>query len=393
MRLPRVSLDRRDVLYALAVSVALPATLAPKGALAAYPIVPIGTVAEKRAALVVVEKELKADPNDPYLFGEKAQLEYDIKTLARNREYVEKIAPEIAAGRAARLTSFRLGVPDMAAAVTFWTGGVGAQVLDTRLGPDGRNVTRIGYGPQTLRAEAGAKFALELVEAPRGGDLRPETSVVQYLQLGVPTLRLSQLMNSGGDVVSAYGWTEVVAPGGLPLRVRIDETRRDPFEFVALRTANVKATVRHYEAMGMQVVGVSDNKRSLQVQGSYGLKLAKADGDDDAFEPDRESGTVQLNYGDPSLSTGLLLLPPRKLKATLGLGEPAAELRVVGVPPASAASMAAGGTYPSPEGLRMPFDAAEAFERSLPSEALQAVVLSDAMAPERPSASDRFELL
>jgi hypothetical protein len=37
-------------------------------------------------------------------------------------------------------------------------------------------------------------------------------------------------MNYGGAVVSAYGWTEAVAPGGLPLRVRIDETQRDPFE-------------------------------------------------------------------------------------------------------------------------------------------------------------------
>ena len=47
-------------------------------------------------------------------------------------------------------------------------------------------------------------------------------------------------MQYGGEITSAYGWTAVNAPGGLPLRVHIDNERRDPFEFVALRASNLK---------------------------------------------------------------------------------------------------------------------------------------------------------
>ena len=44
-------------------------------------------------------------------------------------------------------------------------GGAGALVLSTGLDATGANVTRIGYGSQSLMKEDGAKFALELVEA------------------------------------------------------------------------------------------------------------------------------------------------------------------------------------------------------------------------------------
>ena len=55
----------------------------------------------------------------------------------------------------------------------------------------------------------------------------------------MPIFRMSQVMRFGGEIISAYGWTELVAPGGIPLRVSIDESRRDPFEFVALRTTSM----------------------------------------------------------------------------------------------------------------------------------------------------------
>jgi len=69
--------------------------------------------------------------------------------------------------------------------------------------------------------------------------------VLQYVQLAIPIFRLSQVMKNGGDIQSAYGWTQLTAPGGLPLRVHIDESRRDPFEFVALRTSSLKSSVAH----------------------------------------------------------------------------------------------------------------------------------------------------
>ena len=38
-------------------------------------------------------------------------------------------------------------------------------MLSTRRDSSGANVTRVGFGTQSLKAEDGAKFALELVEA------------------------------------------------------------------------------------------------------------------------------------------------------------------------------------------------------------------------------------
>lgn len=216
-----------------------------------YTVVPTGTVVEKRARLAQVEQQFKLTPEDPYVFGEKAQLEADIVALGRNQAFVERLSSDMASGTRNFTQSLRIGVPDMEAAVDFWTGGCGALVVDTRL-VGGTNVTTIGFGPQSLRVEDGAKFALELVEGRPS--LYDENSALQYLQLAIPVFRLSQAMRFGGDIQSAYGWTSLLAPGGLPLRVRIDESRRDPFEFVALRTSNLKQTAAHYEHLGRRIL-------------------------------------------------------------------------------------------------------------------------------------------
>ncbi|KAL3893511.1 MAG: hypothetical protein SGPRY_014181, partial [Prymnesium sp.] len=105
----------------------------------------------------------------------------------------------------------------------FWTGGLGALVVDSRI-VGGANVSRVSFGSSSLGSEDGAKFTLQLEE---GGS---KVEAVEYLQLAMPVFRLSQAMAFGGEIISAYGWTELIAPGGLKLRVRIDEKRRDPFE-------------------------------------------------------------------------------------------------------------------------------------------------------------------
>jgi hypothetical protein len=46
-----------------------------------YTIVPSGTVAGSEARLAEVKKELALNPEDPYLVGEQAQLDYDIGML------------------------------------------------------------------------------------------------------------------------------------------------------------------------------------------------------------------------------------------------------------------------------------------------------------------------
>ena len=210
-------------------------------ALAAYTVVPSGSVADKQARLREVEKLFKETPDDPYVFGEKAQLDFDIGALERNKQcaaalpehtrprgstsrtsfphrYAASIAGRVDAGQARYATRLTVPVPNMASAVGFWTSGCGALVLDTKL-VDGQNVTRIGFGPevsqpaspcrpagpphrrphtavrarQSLRKDDGAKFSLEMVESPEPSKLGQDGAVVQYIQLAMPVFRLSRV--------------------------------------------------------------------------------------------------------------------------------------------------------------------------------------------------------
>ena len=347
-----------------------------KATAAMYTVVPRGSIADKQTRLAEVEKIFAKTPDDPYVFGEKAQLEFDVKALERNRDFTRQLSRDVADGTAVFPQSLTVAVPNMDEAVRFWTLGVGAMVHSTRLDSNNANVTRIGFGPQTFSTDDGAKFSLELVEAP-GIDttkqFAPETSVVQYVQLAIPIFRLSQVMFFGGEIESAYGWTEARAPGGLPLRVSIDESRRDPFEFVALRTSDVKQAQTFYESLGMKKIGEKSGKRSVTLgEGSYGFKINS----DSATYPDREPGTIQMTYGDPDLTTGLLLLPPKKRGNKLTAGTPPAAIQLVGRAPSSAVSGDA-----SFDGLRSSFVALGPFEKSVAQVAVAAPKAAPKVAP------------
>lgn len=356
-------------------------------ATAAYTMIPTGSISEKRSQLAEAQKVFAQKPEDLYAFGEKAQLEYDVRQLELNRNFARQLSAEVAAGRTAFLQSLRVAVPDMAAAVKFWTRGANALVLSTKLDADGRNITLVGFGPQSLGSDDGAKFALELVETQAGVvEFNADTSVVQYVQLAMPYFRLSQVVAAGGEIESAYGWTAATAPGGLPLRVRIDESRRDPFEFVALRTTDVSKARRYYESLGMKTVGETEARRKVKFgAGSYGIAMVNAD----ATDPDREPGALEMSFGDPALTTGLLLLPPKRRNANLMLGSPPAELRLVGQAPAAAA-----GALRSPDGLLSNFVETKAFEAGV-GDSLPVVhgAASQPVAGGAPSDTARFELM
>ena len=73
------------------------------------------------------------------------------------------------------------------------------------------------------------------------------------------------------------------------MRVAIDESRRDPFQFVALRVTDVKASKAHYESLGMRVVTESEGRRKVKLfdpESSWGFSFE----DKAAIEPDRDSG-------------------------------------------------------------------------------------------------------
>ena len=350
-------LHRRAFLQTLTTSALLVATPS-LPALAAYTIVPTGSIADKRARQLEVFKELKVTPDDPYLFGERAQLEFDIAKLENNTKYINRVRPRVESGEQRFSTRLSVPVPDMAAAVTFWTAGCGALLLDTRI-VNGRNVTRIGFGPESLRKDDGGKFSLELIESAEPSQMGGENAVVQYIQLGMPVFRLSRVMATGGEIKSAYGWTDLVAPGGIPLRVQIDENRRDPFQFVALRCNDLKATIKHYEAHGMAVQQVEASRKKI----SFSINSNSLFEDTDAFEPEREKGATLMGYDEKLDSTGLLLLPSIS-RAKLAQPNPDFQLSVVGSRLSNAPPDV------SPEGLRSVFVAEKDFEAALTQAAI-----------------------
>jgi len=315
-------------------------------------VVPTGKIADKEARLVEVQKRFAVTPDDPYIYGEKAQLEYEIRSIRKNREYVTQLSQDVESGRQRFLQSFRVSISDMDAAVQFWTAGVGALVLDTRL-VDGANVTRIGFGPESFGNDDGAKFALELVETP--GAQPAWDGAVQYIQLGIPVFRLTQVMKMGGDIQSAYGWTDLLAPGGIPLHVRIDETRRDPFEFIAIRTNSIEKSVNYFKGLGM-TAGEPTGRKKIEITQYTNTIFQNAD----ATVPDREIGSVLMAYGDPSIATGLMLLPPKSRKSIQSV-DPSMRLRVVGQSPLELAN----DMSTSPEGLPSIFVAPDAFEKAV----------------------------
>jgi len=355
MRLPSPrepnTLHRRAVLQTL-VSALLASPSLP--ALAAYTIVPSGSIAEKQSRMKEVEKLFEKNKDDPYAFGEKAQLEYDIAALEKNRDYVKATAAKLDAGELRFCQRLTFPVPNMAEAVNFWTAGCGALILETAM-VDGANVTRVGFGPESLRKDDGAKFSLEMVEAAEPSRIGSELAVVQYVQLAMPVFRLSRVMAAGGEINSAYGWTDLVAPGGLPLRVKIDETRRDPFEFVAMRTNNLEKTKKHYEALGMAVQQVETGKRKIQVSINSNSIFENTD----PFEPERDKGSVLMGFDDRLTSAGVLLLPPKTRKALEPVPS-AIALNMVGAP--AAPELGA-----SPDGLRNVFVGLGDFESRLPT--------------------------
>jgi hypothetical protein len=82
----------------------------------------------------------------------------------------------------------------------------------------------VGGGTPPLYARSPGEYN----DAPAPGDN------VAYLQLGVPTYRISQMVKYGGNVIDAYGWVNAICPAGLPIRAVVSVRSPGPMMFVAL---------------------------------------------------------------------------------------------------------------------------------------------------------------
>jgi hypothetical protein len=100
-----------------------------------------------------------------------------------------------------------------------------------------------GHASIHIRYDSESKEALY-----KPGDPVPGNNIA-YLQIGVPAYRISQMVKNGGDIISAYGFVDVVSPSGLPMRAIIGISP-DPMMFIAINCQNMKESRKFYEQIG-----------------------------------------------------------------------------------------------------------------------------------------------
>ena len=155
-----------------------------------------------------------------------------------------------------------------------------------------------GHATMTLRdrvnlaktMESGEEV-IEIYEAGNG---------LRYIKFGTEVLRLSKAIQAGCEVKYAYGWVDLVTPGGIPYQFVVG-TARDPLMTVCLATSDMKKSITFFtESLGMQILP---------------FKNARALGSN--FEPQPRKDEVCVGYGNSTLS--LVLTPtPNKGKVEVG---------------------------------------------------------------------------
>ena len=152
------------------------------------------------------------------------------------------------------------------AMISFLEDGFDCEVIRKRI-VGSIEETWLGFGPEQLRipndfqlpissfAKYGGHASIHLIydakeTTPyyRIGDNAPGNNIA-YLQMGVPTYRISQMVKNGGNIIDAYGLVNVISPSGLPIR-GIVGISPDPIMFLAINCVDVKQSQKFYEQLG-----------------------------------------------------------------------------------------------------------------------------------------------
>lgn len=99
-----------------------------------------------------------------------------------------------------------------------------------------------GHASVRVRYDAKSEKPLYTTGDPPGDN-------VAFLQIGVPTYRISQMVKNGGNIIDAFGYVNVISPAGLPIR-GIVGISPDPIMFIALNCQDLKASRAFYEQLG-----------------------------------------------------------------------------------------------------------------------------------------------
>jgi len=197
----------------------------------------------------------------------------------------------------------------------------------------------LGFGPETLStppdfelpvsalSQYGGHAAIHLRYDPlattplykrSAGEFNNEPAPgdsLAYLQLGVTQYRISQMVKSGGNVIDAFAWVNVICPAGLPVRAIVGVSA-DPMMFLAVNCQDVAKSEEFYAKLGF-----------VRQEYPY-CRLNKGQGQ---FEPEQPKKSV---YVAPSPnSMGILLLQNEKRKKAVTPNPVLRSLNVVYAPP------------------------------------------------------------
>ena len=245
------------------------------------------------------------------------------------------------------------------AMVSFLSNGFGFEILRQRI-RDGISEIWIGFGPEQLSIPQdfiipvssfnvyGGHASICILYDPglttalyRSGNDAPGDNIA-YLQVAVPGYRISQMVQSGANIIDAYGIVNVVSPSGLPLRGIVGFTP-DPMMFVAINCVNIEASKAFYKQLGF-------------VEQEY--PFARQSRGLGPFEPPQPAKSVYLAPSKNSM--GVLLLQSKKKK--LSVNPVVQSLNVVYTPPDNNGSDGEVEPVVDPSGTAISFQRVAIFE-------------------------------
>ncbi|KAK3234350.1 hypothetical protein CYMTET_55396 [Cymbomonas tetramitiformis] len=230
------------------------------------------------ATLQELTAALEKQPDELELQGYKYFYETEVERLTKNKVFVSKLRQDVENGSSKFLQHAVVSVPqaDFDKAIEFWTKGMAMEINRTRTDEDGLRTVFVSYGPETLKAENGGNFALELVESPSPSQPAWLSTAPQlaYIQLAIGNVRFRNIVDSGAEIVYSYGYLEIIAPGGLLVKQRVG-ARRDPIELLAFDVPDVEKASKFYQStigMTAEVVPEAECEDVGRLGGIFGKK-------------------------------------------------------------------------------------------------------------------------
>lgn len=172
---------------------------------------------------------------------------------------------------------------------------------------------RVSWGPTQLSRPPGFRPGVSSFDEDGGhasivvgrGPGNPGDGVA-FVQMAMSFVRASKLVTYGGTITEAYGNVNVIAPGGLPLRLLVGDEVKDRMMYVALKYQDVPRARKFYEDLGYREAPYPRARLPTK--------------EETPFDPNPPRGSVYLQYCDDSL--GLLLTRSYKDRFTANYAKP-----------------------------------------------------------------------